>query len=278
MNLYSANTWMTKTAAELPDDEPVVLYMRHCERYDNPPDRDYSKLLLNPKGIKMANDIGASINRKIRFLRCSRVQRCRQTLEEIVKCVPPQFAPEAGSQIKAADDFCDMVGDSRPKEDGGVGWYEYYYYLQRGNIEATRGVSLEMETKHILDAIFEETLDSKEAAESKIDLQDLPVDKTGSQSSISGSQTAKTAKTGSQAAKADNGQATPAGSQAPLDLICSHDGHVVVLASALFDFKSEMQWTEDWCRFAEGIFFYGSRRNFTAIWRGESKKFTDYLL
>jgi len=34
----------------------------------------------------------------------------------------------------------------------------------------------------------------------------------------------------------------------------------------------------DWPVPTEGIFFYGCRRDFTAIWRGQSKRFVDYLI
>ncbi|MBO4319110.1 MAG: histidine phosphatase family protein, partial [Treponema sp.] len=94
MQLLRPNEWMTKAASELPDDKSAVLFMRHCERYTDPPDGDYSKLLLNPNGIKMANDIGASINRKIRLLRSSPIERCKQTIREIIKFVPQEYAPD----------------------------------------------------------------------------------------------------------------------------------------------------------------------------------------
>jgi len=235
---------MTKTAAMLPQEEPVAIYMRHCERYTNPPDGDYSKLLLNPNGIQMAHDLGKSIDRKIRVYAASPVERCQQTIREILKTLPSSCAPEAGSKIKLVEEFANMAGDPRPKEVGGVGWYEYFHYLQKRDVKACRGVTLEMEAKPIIDAIFRETLDSKEAKNFSLNGQEE-----------------------------ENGEG-----QAPLDLICSHDGHVVILASLLFDFKTPPYWSQEWCQYAEGIFFYGSRRNFTAIWRNQIKTFTDYLL
>lgn len=237
MQLLTPNEWMTKAASEIPDDQSAVLFMRHCERYTDPPDGDYSKLLLTPNGIKMANDIGTSINRKIRLLRSSPIERCKQTIREVIKFIPPEFAPTKDTEIKTSKDFFELLGNPSPKESGGVGWFEYFHYLQEHDVEAAQGISLEAETKHILDAIFAETLDSREAA-----------------------------------SYTDDSSTT-----APLDLICSHDCHVIVLASALFDHKTDMSLTSKWCQFAEGLLFYGSRRNFTAFWRGQKKTFVDYM-
>ena len=64
-------------------------------------------------------------------------------------------------------------------------------------------------------------------------------------------------------------------SEGALDFNCSHDCHVVVLASALFDLKTGLE-GENWCGFTEGIFFHGSRDNFTAYWRGEKKNFVNW--
>ena len=66
-------------------------------------------------------------------------------------------------------------------------------------------------------------------------------------------------------------------SDSKLDLICSHDGHVVILASALFDLKTGLE-GENWCNFTEGIFFHGTRADFTAYWRGETKRFTNWKM
>jgi len=63
-----------------------------------------------------------------------------------------------------------------------------------------------------------------------------------------------------------------------LEIFCSHDSHVVMLASALFDFKTGIQEHDNWCKYTEGLFFYGTRERFTSLWRGEERQFDNYLL
>ena len=65
------------------------------------------------------------------------------------------------------------------------------------------------------------------------------------------------------------------GEPGTLDIICSHDGHVVALAGALFDLKTGLK-GDNWCGFTEGIFFYGERDDFTAVWRGVKKRFINW--
>ncbi len=67
------------------------------------------------------------------------------------------------------------------------------------------------------------------------------------------------------------------GKDGTLDIICSHDCHVVILASALFDLKTGMN-GENWCRYTEGLFLYGTRDDFTAAWRGEFREFKNFWL
>ena len=67
------------------------------------------------------------------------------------------------------------------------------------------------------------------------------------------------------------------GKPGTLDLIGSHDGHVIMLASALFDLKNGSK-GDNWCEYTEGIFFYGCRSDFYAIWRGETRRFKDFYM
>jgi len=67
------------------------------------------------------------------------------------------------------------------------------------------------------------------------------------------------------------------GKAGELDIICSHDSHVVLLASKLFDYKTGLH-GENWCNYTEGIFFYGKREDFVALWRGEERHFVNYLM
>lgn len=241
MVFHSVNKWMSEAAAKIPDSENAAVFMRHSERYTDPVDGNYDNLLLTPNGIKMANETGASLDRQIRFLRCSPIERCRQTICETIRTVQKEYTKnihydsDGNPLIKEITEFKELLGDPSPIECGGVGWFEYFHYLQEHDINATRGISLESEAKRILDTFFEETLDLKE--------------------NISTVQNSKT-----------------------LDLVCSHDGHVVILASALFNLKTETVWTEQWCSYAEGIFFYGNRKDFTAMWRNQTKRFKNFLL
>ena len=53
---------MREDALKLPEDRNVKVYMRHSIRFDNPPDGDYSKLLLTPEGIEIANRLKQNKN------------------------------------------------------------------------------------------------------------------------------------------------------------------------------------------------------------------------
>ncbi len=114
------------------------------------------------------------------------------------------------------------AGAYRARDMANVGWYEYFYGLQRDVPEFTCGTTLYQEAKQIVDAMF----------------------------------------------------AKP-GESGHLDIICSHDSHVVVLASALFGLRTGIH-GENWCGFTEGLFFVGERDDFTAYWCGEEKRFRNW--
>jgi len=208
---------MNADALELPKDRNVKVFMRHSIRFDNPPDGDYSKLTLTPEGIEIARALGASLDREIGRLEASPVERCRQTAQEIAR----------GAGIEEPVVTVDMaytggLGTDRAWTEKQIGWYEYFYSLERGITDKTCGFTLDALAGPVVDRIFE----------------------TG-------------------------------GEPGKLDIICSHDGHVVTLASALFGFKTGLH-GEDWCRYTEGIFFYGTREDFTAVWRGEKRRFINW--
>lgn len=208
---------MSRDAARLPENVNVKLFLRHAIRYDNPVNGDYSVLLLTPEGIRMAQEIGRSIDRPIGRLYASTVERCRQTVREI--------AAGAGitePEITSKDVYSGSAGAYRARDEHGVGWFEYFYGLQRNIPEYTWESTLYGEAKPIVDEILKAT--------------------------------------------GENGK---------LDIICSHDSHVVVLASALFGLKTGLN-GENWCRFTEGLFFTGERDDFTAYWRGEKKRFLNW--
>jgi len=208
---------MVRDAAELPDGRNVKLFMRHAERYDNPVDGDYSGLLLTPEGIRAARDIGKSLDRPLGRLFSSSVERCRQTVREIAA-----GSGIASPEIVSMEIYSGSAGAYRAQAELRVGWYQYFYGLQRNLPEYTGESTLYGEASPIVDAIFAEP-----------------------------------------------------GEDGKLDLICSHDSHVVVLASALFGMRTGIH-GENWCRYAEGIFFTGVREDFTAYWRGERKRFLNW--
>ncbi|MBP5442940.1 MAG: histidine phosphatase family protein [Treponema sp.] len=222
MHFYSPCQEMVQAAMELPEKQNVKLFFRHSKRFDNPVNGDYSMLLLTPEGIETAKEIGKGIDRPLGSCAASIIRRCSQTIEAVVSGMDKElcrdFSPDG---ITLSEKLCYVLGDPSPISSGGVGWYEYYHYLQTGNTEGSRGITLEMETKPILDEIFA----------------------TG-------------------------------GKDGTLDLICSHDSHVVILASALFDLKTGMH-GDNWCRFTEGLFFWGKRNDFYASWRGETRHFVN---
>ena len=208
---------MVSDAERQPSDANVKLFLRHAIRFDNPVNGDYSSLLLTPEGIRMAQDIGRSIDRPLGRLYASRVERCRQTVREIARGAGVD-APE----IVSSEVYSGSAGAYRARDEYNVGWYEYFYGLQRNIPENTWGTTLYKEAKPIVDAIFAEP-----------------------------------------------------GERGKLDIICSHDSHVVVLASALFGLRTGIH-GENWCRFTEGLFFTGSRDSFIAYWRGEKKRFQNW--
>ena len=208
---------MVRAAAELPKEANVKLFLRHAKRFDNPVNGDYSKLLLTPEGILMAQKIGRSIDRPLGHFYASSVERCRQTIREIA-----HGAGVEEPNIISLEVYSGSAGAYRAQEEHHVGWYEYFYGLQRNIPEYTWGATLYGEARPVVDAIFSDP-----------------------------------------------------GEEGQLDLICSHDSHVVVLASALFGLKTGIH-GENWCGFTEGLFFAGTREDFTAYWRGEKKRFTNW--
>lgn len=213
---------MTDDAAKIPEGVNVKLFMRHSIREENPPDGNYEPLMLTKEGIALAEKIGASIDRNIGFRGSSKVKRCIQTVECVTNAVRPQYQKTmTGVEIVPALSVC--LGNPQSKERGGVGWFEYFHYLQENNTEMTKGITLRDEALPLLDSLF-----------------------------------------------------AYGGRENELDVFCTHDCCVVNLASALFDLKTGIH-GENWCGYAEGLFLYGTREKFTALWRGEKKEFVRFL-
>ena len=218
MNFYSPYQHMIDSAAMIQENENARLFLRHSIRYDNPVNWNYDPLMLTPEGIALAKKMGACINRPIGECLSSKVKRCPQTIQSICEGMDKKFRPQI-PQIKEAEELYHVLGDTSL-----CGWFQYFHYLQIGDLKATQGISLDMEIKRILNAIF-----------------------------------------------------STRGEKGKIDLICSHDSHIIIAASALFDLKTGLD-GHDWCEYAEGIFFTGERKNFTAFWRGQKKQFINYLL
>ena len=208
MKIYSPYAEMENAAGMISDSDNARLLIRHSIRFDNPVNNDYDPLLLTPEGIELAKKIGSVIDRPIGECLSSTIKRCVQTARYICEGVDKKY------------DGTFIV----PFAQANIGWHEYFHYLQIGNKEMCRGVTLEMEIKRLIDTVF---LTKGEAGK--------------------------------------------------LDLICTHDSHIIIAASALFDLRTGLD-GHDWCRYTEGLFFTGTRNDFTAFWRGEKRHFVDYMI
>ena len=210
---------MASDAASLPKNENLRVYMRHSIRFDNPPDGDYGPLLLTPEGIEIANRIGRDLDIPIGNLYSSCVKRCVQTATEIAK-----GAGITEPVVEEVPELGHIVGFDHASKDLGIGWYQFFYGLERGNMSLTGGTTIEEASLPIIDRIF--NLPSKEGA---------------------------------------------------LDIMCSHDSHIVILAGMLFDLKTGLK-GENWVGYTEGLFFYGDRDDFTAFFRGHKKRFKNFMM
>ena len=219
MKIYSPYAEMENAAGMISDSDNARLLIRHSIRFDNPVNNDYDPLLLTPEGIELAKKIGSVIDRPIGECLSSTIKRCVQTARYICEGVDKKYCAEI-PEIRETKILADTLGAT----NANVGWCEYFHYLQIGNKEMCRGVTLEMEIKRLIDTVF---LTKGEAGK--------------------------------------------------LDLICTHDSHIIIAASALFDLRTGLD-GHDWCRYTEGLFFTGTRNDFTAFWRGEKRRFVDYLI
>ncbi len=223
MKFFSPYQHMIDSASQISDSQNAKLLLRHSIRFDNPVNGDYTHLLLTPEGMKLARQMGAGLDRPVGVCAASKIKRCIQTIQQMCEGLDKYFRPQS-PEIFEDKRLYGIVGNPSPIEMGGVGWYTYFDYLQQGNIQACRGITMDMEIKPILDAIFSE-----------------------------------------------------GGTPGTIDLYCTHDSHIIIAASALFDLKTGPD-GHDWCEYAEGLFFTGTRDDFTAFWRGQKKRFVDYLI
>ncbi len=227
MKYNSICKWMTEAAETIPDHASVKLFLRHSIRYDDPIDGNYTHLMLTPEGIHIAHDIGKSLDLPIGNLYSSPVRRCQQTAYEIKRAannLSREFTDfrtisneeESEYGIKIKKNLGHLHGLDYALKELNIGWYEFFYYLQREKYNNIGNVTHREVVAPILDAILE--------------------DKTSS---------------------------------GTVDIICTHDSHIVSLASYLFDYKTGKN-GENWCDYTEGIFFYENNNEYIALWRGEA--------
>ena len=133
-----------------------------------------------PQVQLVATMIGRDLDFPVGYLYSSPVERCIQTATEIAKGKGIE-----NPVIEKVREFAHLEGLGHAQNDLGIGWYEFYYGLQRNIPELTGGITLKEAATPIIDKVFEVPETDK-----------------------------------------------------ALDVICSHDSHVVTLASALFNFKT----------------------------------------
>ena len=62
-----------------------------------------------------------------------------------------------------------------------------------------------------------------------------------------------------------------------LDLFCTHDFQIMMIASLLFTrYVTREEIEGNWPRMLEGVFFWGERNDFYCSWRGEIKHYLDF--
>lgn len=63
-----------------------------------------------------------------------------------------------------------------------------------------------------------------------------------------------------------------------LDMYCTHDFHIALMICKIFDIKEQKDIILHWPHMLEGFFVWGSRENFSLIWRGRCKHLINFLL
>jgi len=97
---------MFRWLAEVPDDRPVALLLRHSVRDELPSDDIGYALPLNELGVRLARALGAAMQGRVRTLRSSPVSRCVQTAELIgdaagvaLEVVPDRMLGDPGAYV-----------------------------------------------------------------------------------------------------------------------------------------------------------------------------------
>ena len=63
-----------------------------------------------------------------------------------------------------------------------------------------------------------------------------------------------------------------------LDLYCTHDIHLMLVIARLFRIEKLEEIRDNWPYMLEGIYLWGCREDFYVTWRGQTKRFTRFLL
>lgn len=62
-----------------------------------------------------------------------------------------------------------------------------------------------------------------------------------------------------------------------IDLYCTHDFHIALMICLIFNQNSHKDIASEWPCMLEGFFAWGTRKNFTIIWRGRSCHCVNFL-
>lgn len=63
-----------------------------------------------------------------------------------------------------------------------------------------------------------------------------------------------------------------------LDLYCTHDFHIALMISLIFNLNEQTVIVSQWPRMLEGFFAWGTREDFQIIWRGQYRHLENFLV
>lgn len=66
--------------------------------------------------------------------------------------------------------------------------------------------------------------------------------------------------------------------QKTIDIYCTHDIHIAMIISQLFNLTLTKDIKNNWPMMLEGMYLWGKRNNFYCTWRGSRGHFTDYAI
>lgn len=63
-----------------------------------------------------------------------------------------------------------------------------------------------------------------------------------------------------------------------IDLYCTHDFHIALMISLIFDINKLTDIVSQWPRMLEGFWVWGNRDDFYIVWRGQYRHLVNYLI